>query len=191
MANLITLDEYKVFEGIVSGKEDDKLELLIPSVSQLVKTYCGNSIVDYYTEAKTEYFSVDYNTNIVQLTEVPINSVSSVEIKENIGDSYTTIGTSEYSVDARTDSLIRISGTSTKNWPIGPNSVKVVYTAGYSSTPTDLKLAVVDLITYYLKNEQKPRQTLAGASQENGSSSRVFGFPDHIRRVLDLYRLVV
>ena len=49
MANLITLAEYKESEGIASPKEDLRLNSLIPSVSQLVKTYCGNSLVDYYS----------------------------------------------------------------------------------------------------------------------------------------------
>ena len=48
MADLITLDEYKEYEGLTSSNEDLRLEKLIPSVSQLVKTYCANSIVDYY-----------------------------------------------------------------------------------------------------------------------------------------------
>jgi hypothetical protein len=48
MADLITIDDYKTARGISSIKEDLKLSPLIPSVSQLVKTYCGNSILDYY-----------------------------------------------------------------------------------------------------------------------------------------------
>jgi hypothetical protein len=51
MANLITLADYKTAEGIQSTKDDAKLDLLITSVSQLVKTYCGNGIVDFYSTA--------------------------------------------------------------------------------------------------------------------------------------------
>ena len=43
------------------------------------------------------------------------------------------------------------------NWRKGVAAVKVVYTAGYSAVPSDLKLAVIDLLTYYLKDEHKPR----------------------------------
>ena len=50
MANLITLAEYKESEGIASPKEDLRLNSLIPSVSQLVKTYCGNSLVDLLSQ---------------------------------------------------------------------------------------------------------------------------------------------
>ena len=45
-----------------------------------------------------------------------------------------------------TDSIVSINGTSYSNWPRGVGSVKVTYTAGYSSTPADLQIAVIDLI---------------------------------------------
>ena len=79
-----------------------------------------------------------------------------------------------------------------KAFPRGRKAVKVVYTAGYSSTPEDLKLAVFDLIKYYLKDESRDRMTIAGATVENpGSSSQAGnpGFPDHIKRVLDMYKV--
>ena len=73
----------------------------------------------------------------------------------------------------------------------GPAAVEVVYTAGYATCPDDLKLAVIDLITYYLKDEHKERRTLGGASIQNQSSTSQrnnVAFPDHIKRVLDLYK---
>ena len=48
MANLVTLQEYKDFAGITGVSEDAKLNVIIPSISQAVKSYCGSSIVDYY-----------------------------------------------------------------------------------------------------------------------------------------------
>ena len=78
-----------------------------------------------------------------------------------------------------------------KNWHRGVGAVRIVYKAGYSAVPADLKLAVLDLVTYYLKDEHKQRQSIAGASIQNqGSSgqSNNVGFPDHIKRVLDLYK---
>ena len=79
MANLITLSTYKDMKGITSNTHDFVLSTLIESVSQLVKTYCGNSIVDYYATNKVEEFTLNWSTNVVQLTEVPLNTVVSVE----------------------------------------------------------------------------------------------------------------
>jgi len=193
MANLITLAEYKESEGIASPKEDLRLNSLIPSVSQLIKTYCGNSLIDYYSSNKTETFNVHWNTHAVQLTETPVNSIVSVKERSSYDSSYTTLTANghEFFFDYNTDSIFRTNGGGYAFWPHGPASVEVVYTAGYASVPADLKLAVIDLITYYLKDEHKERRTLGGASIQNQSStsqSNNVAFPDHIKRVLDLYK---
>ncbi len=192
MANLISLTDYKTAEGIQATKDDAKLELLITSVSQLVKTYCNATFVDYYTSAKTEMFNINYNESFVQLAEGPVvmseGNKPVVSERDNITSSYTTLTQDvDYYVDTELDCIYRMN----KAWPKGPGAVKVVYKAGYATIPADLKLAVIDLITYYHKDEHKARQTIAGASIQNQSSSSQrnnVAFPDHIKRVLDLYK---
>ncbi len=193
MADLITLQEYKTAEGITQPKDDARLNVLIPSVSQLVKSYCGNSFVDYYSSNKTETFTIDWSTHVVQLTESPVNTIVSVQEAQSYGGDYTTLttGAQQYALSTKTDCIYRTTTSGYKDWPIGVETVRVVYTAGYSTIPGDLKLSVLDLVTYYLKDEHKLRQSIAGASLQNqGSSTQQnnVGFPDHIKRVLDLYR---
>jgi len=194
MADLVTLAQYKEAEGISSSKDDLRFNSIVPSVSELVKTYCGNSFVDFYSSNKTETFTIDWDTYVVQLTESPVNSIVSVQERETYGGSYATLTTSdsEYYLESSTDSILRTNDSGRyQNWPKGVGSVKVVYTGGYSEVPADLKLAVFDLITYYYKDEHKQRQSIAGATLQNqGSSSQRMnvGFPDHIKRVLDLYK---
>ena len=194
MANLITLAEYKEAEGLSNPKDDLRLQTLIPSISELVKTYCGNSLVDYYSTNKVETFSIDWATSVVQLTESPLNTVVSVEERRSYNEAYATLTTAnfDYYVDGNTDSIIRTnSGGRTINWATGVGAVKVTYTAGYSTLPVDLKLAVIDLMTYYFKREHKERRTLGGASIQNSATTSQadnVGFPDHIKRVLDLYK---
>lgn len=201
MADLITLSNYKIAEGIQSTKDDSKIESIIARVSQLVRTYCGNGITTYYNTAtgdafnnkKLETVSINWASNIVQLTESPIVTVHSVVEREDLSSSYTTLVENEdYYVDYSTDSIYRVSSSgAAKNWANGPGAVKVEYNAGYASCPADLELAVIDLITYYVKDEHKARQTIAGASIQNQSSSSQrnnVAFPDHIKRVLDLYK---
>ncbi len=191
MTDLVTLAEYKEAEGIASPKEDLRLATIVPAVSQLVKTYCGNSLIDYYSSNKVETFNVDWNTHVVQLTESPVNTVVSVEKRDSVSESYSTVPTTDYYLDTATDSVLYVTGSTYKDWPKGAGSVKVTYTAGYSACPSDLKLAVFDLITYYLKDEHKERRTLAGASIQNQGSTSLrdsVAFPDHIKRVLDLYK---
>tara|TARA_B110000977_G_scaffold186245_1_gene251954 strand:+ start:30 stop:614 length:585 start_codon:yes stop_codon:yes gene_type:complete len=192
MANLIDIDTYKTSERIESTKDDNRINKLITSVSQLVKTYCGTTIVDHHSSDKVEEFSVSWGTNLVQLTESPFVSITSVQERTSFADSYTTIPATEYYVDSSTDTVYRVTTSgSAKNWPTGPASVKITYKAGYATCPTDLELAVIDLVTYYLKDEHKARQTMQGASIQNSSSSSQrnnVAFPDHIKRVLDLYK---
>lgn len=195
MADLITIDEYKALKNLSqSVKEDGRIDALINSVSPLVKTYCGNSITDYYSANKTETFNINWDTYLVQLTESPVNTIVSVQEREGYSSPYKTLTTAntEYYLDSDTDSVIRTtSGTNYKNWPRGPGAVKIVYTAGYETTPKDLQLAVADLITYYLKDEYKERRTMQGASMSNKGTSSMsdnVDFPDHIKRVLDLYK---
>ena len=193
MANLITIDEYKESEGIQSTKEDSRINSLISSVSQLVKTYCNNTFVDYYASNKVEYFNNHFNVTSIQVDESPLNTVTSVKERNGIAADYTTlVANVDYYVDSSTDSIFRSNGSNGfKYWPLGPGSVEVTYKAGYSECPADLQLAVIDLITYYMKDEHKARQTIAGASIQNQSSSSQrnnVAFPDHIKRVLDLYK---
>ena len=194
MADLVTLSDYKDAEGIGSPKDDLRISRIIPSVSELVKTYCANTFVDFVSSDKTEEFDIYWDTFAVQLTESPVISITSVQERSGYDQSYTTLttGAYEFYLDKRTDSVIRTNESGTRlNWKQGVGAVKVVYRAGYSSTPEDLKLAVFDLVTYYLKDEHKERRTLGGASIQNQSSTTQrdnVAFPDHIKRVLDLYK---
>lgn len=189
--DLISLADYKTLADITSSTSDTKLGELIDSVSQLVKTYCGQSFLDYYSNAKTEFFTKTYGTYILELTESPVVQIQSVEERTSPTADYSilTVNT-DYVLDSTTDCVYRMSGSKYKNWESTPNAVKVVYTAGYSELPQDLRLAVVDLVTYYHKNEQKQRQTIAGATIQNSTTSmrNSPAFPDHIKRVLDMYK---
>ena len=195
MANLITLDDYKTAKKITGFGDDARLEELVTSVSQLVKTYCNSTIIDHYNNNnKTETFNIDYSTYMVSLEEAPLVEVISLQERKTITSAYTTLSEAngDYYVDLETDTVYRSDGsTGYKEFPRGPGSVKVIYKGGYATCPADLKLAVIDLISYYHKDEHKQRQTLSGASIQNqgtsGQSGNV-GFPDHIKRILDLYK---
>jgi len=192
MANLITLDDYKTAKKITGFGDDIRLEELVTSVSQLVKTYCNSTILDHASSAKTEYFDVNYDESFVHLSESPVIAVTSVSERSNPTDAYTVLtNNSDYYIDIKTDSIYKIAGNVDQSFKRGRGAVKVIYTGGYVSCPADLKLAVIDLISYYHKDEHKQRQTLSGASIQNqgtsGQSGNV-GFPDHIKRILDMYK---
>ena len=200
MANLITLDDYKLLEGINSSTSDDKLEYLITSVSKLVRNYTGQEFDAYVgSPGKTDIFDLQWDTYSVQLKETPVISILNVYERSGQSGTYTelyrdgTNGKYEWYFDDVSESIFRTTDAGTySSWPIGVGAVKVVYTSGYVTIPQDLVLAVADLITYYHKDEYKVNQTIGSASREGAGSSGIRndpGFPDHIRRVLDLYRV--
>ena len=198
MADLVTTNEYKDAEGIRGEKEDDRLNVIVPQVSDLVKKYCGTSFVDYITTDKVETFSINDNyTSTIIVSECPLTAVDKVEERTSYSGAYAvlTTGNYEYYVDMESDAIIRTDDNGNhKMWAKGVGSVRVTYNAGYAECPRDLKLAIFDLITYYVKDEHKQRQTLGGATLQNQGTSGMrtsTDFPDHIKRVLDLYRVVV
>jgi hypothetical protein len=200
MANLITLDDYKLLEGINSTSSDDKFEYLITAVSKLVRNYTGQEFDSYSgSPGKTELFDIQWDTYVVQLAETPVISILGVYERASQSEAYTELfanGTNskyEWYFDGITESIFRTEESgSYRNWPRGVGAVKVIYTCGYTTIPDDLTLAVADLITYYHKDEYKERQSIGSASREGAGVSAIRndpGFPDHIRRVLDLYRV--
>ena len=126
MADLITLQQYKDFAGLTGVTMDARINVIVDSVSELVKNYCGTSLIDDYSSAKTEYFDIKDNvTTRVMLDEGPIRTVTSVQERDSQADSYVTLitensdnsGKYEYIVDSMTDSIIRTDENVDKAFP--------------------------------------------------------------------------
>ena len=199
MADLITVDEFREIQDISTTADDILYERLISHVSSLVKTYCNSGIIDNaVSPALVDTFDIQWDTYTVQLRDGPVISVQTVKERTAYSEAYTTLvndGTDdkyEYYVDTISDSVLRTNSDGTyKNFAKGVGSVEVTYTAGYTTTPKDLQLAVADLVVYYHKNEHKERMAFVGNQIRNPhpweSSS---AWPAHIRRVLDMYKVV-
>ena len=198
MTDLVTVYEYKDAEGMRGEKDDDRLGVIVPQVSDLVKKYCGTSFVDYFSTNKVETFNIDdLFTQVIILSESPVTAVDKVEERTAYSEAYSELTTSnyEYYFDSAADGVVRTTKNGEKrSWAKGMGAVRITYNAGYASTPRDLQLAIHDLITYYMKDEHKMRQSLGGASLQNQGTSgnrNSTDFPDHIKRVLDLHRDVI
>lgn len=70
-----------------------------------------------------------------------------------------------------------------------PRGVKVTYNGGYTTVPADIKLATLD----YIKELHKGLESRAVSLQGESLTAFDFtgGFAPHIRRVLDLYRIIL
>lgn len=180
--DLITKAEYKAYAGITSTTQDAEIELLIPKVSEMVKTYCRRTFVDHYDEAKIEYFKGGYGTFL--LKETPVTNVLSVQTSDDYGQTFVKM-TKFVDWVQEDDYVVAINQA---GFAPKISGYKVTYLAGYEAVPQDLKLAVLDLVTYYRKNDasvHNNRMPTGGNVQLEYVTSS--GFPSHIRRVLDQY----
>lgn len=191
MAELITLAEYKAYKKITKTDSDTELDIIIKSVSAIVKEYCGHTFIDHYSVPKEEIFSIGPGQNAVMLDEWPINEIVAVEIRDSFDSAYTAVSNSDYYVDKYCDSIFLHSGS----YPIGYGAVKVTYKAGYATTPPDVKIACMDLVSHYLREEYKERRAVGSTTIDNSTrfNSTKFStskWPSHVVRIMDMYRNV-
>lgn len=190
MADLLTLSQYKVYEGITQNTEDTKLEALIDVVSQTIRTYCGRSFTSYHSTGFTEYFSFFSSIRAVFPTEYPLVQVVSIRERLSPLSDYTDLVEDEdFVVDPTSDGIYRVN----KDFPLGVKALEVTYKGGYESVPEDLKLAVVHMINYYKNREWIQDKTAPGGFSLKGAAFEEVhktdsDFPDHIRRVLNFYK---
>ena len=192
MANLITIDDFKTYKTINSEDGDPAISLLIGAVSSFIKTYTDRDLIDWAHTDKIEYFdALTYHEYYPD--EFPLQSVTELAVSVDGGVTYTVlVEDTDYFVDTENDIVINntvnlgfVAGTITHK------SGRLTYQGGYDKTPQDLKLAAMDMVEYYRKQEYKESQAMQSASVENpvvitlGSQ-----LPPHIKRVLDLYRII-
>lgn len=182
MKDLVEIDEYKLYAKISSTEQDERLELLVPAISSLVKSYCARSFLDYYDIDKEEYYNG--GDSIYYTEEFPIRSITSVGYSTDYGQTYTSlVAFTDFVLDKQKDRLFILGGETVDM----PNAYKITFKAGFAVLPAELKLAIFDLIDYYLKKESTPKKSAGSVAIEYITNSDL---PPHIKRVLDLYRSV-
>lgn len=180
---LVTKEEYKAYAGIASTTNDALIDILIPKVSNLVKAVCRRTFIDYASDAKTEYY--EGGSTFMVPEEYPILTVSSFEYSSDYGNTYTELVEYTDYVLSKANNTIQSIGV---EFPVAVNGYKLTYTAGYEELPEDLKLAVLDLITYYIKNDSAVHSNKApGTNTVQIEYVTTTNLPASIKRVLDLY----
>jgi hypothetical protein len=193
--DLVTLSEYKAYKNISSTEQDSVINGLITRVSSFIKTYCGKTFVDYASVDKVEYFD-GVGIDKLFLDEQPVISITSIEISNDGGLTYQTplVEYTDYFVDYDIGVVSALYSNfvleSTIAQGISNRNVKVTYKGGYTTTPSDIKQAALDLIEYYRNEEYTPRKQFQLAQVDNigARTGTISDLPAHIARVLSLYR---
>jgi hypothetical protein len=184
--NLITVSEYKDYKSIKGDSDDSTITSLLPSISELVKNYCGRTFVDYVDTAKTQYDNG--GTDCVFLDEYPIISITSVnESSDNHATQQLLVEDQQdiygIYVDYAEGTIQTVDGS---NFTTAFHALEIIYTGGYEEVPEDLKLACFHLVDYFRK-EQFTMKKIQGASTVERIESD--DLPGHIKRTLDSYRV--
>lgn len=183
--DLVTLAEYKTYANILGTSQDAAISAMIPRISNLVKTICRRTFLDYVDDPRTEVFRG--GSARLYLSESPLIAVQALEFSEDYGSTYTSlVEFTDYVVDQE-DSAVELLAEPYKSYK-RVNAFKATYTAGYETLPADLKLAVMDALMHQIRNDGAIHSTKGiGSNTTQMDYLTNAQLPAHIRRVLQLY----
>jgi hypothetical protein len=149
----VTTDDIKNYLGDmdeISSSEETLLQQMIDSVQALFEAYINRKLArDVFVEIHDGEYSDKLFPN-----NVPVSSIQSIHQSiDRTWDSTTLMPTTEYTIAHNT--YIQLF-TRTLNYP---QSVRVVYTAGYTTDtyPPDLKQATIEQVAYKFTHEYTGR----------------------------------
>ena len=113
--------------------------------------------------------------------------ISEVAISLDYGQTYEAlVEFTDFVIDRENDAVMSLESAGFTKLI---NGYQITYTAGYEAIPQDLKLAIMDLVTYYVKNDMAVHSPKApGTNAVQVEYITTSALPAHIRRVLDMYK---
>ena len=187
MANLVTKAEYKAYAGISSTTQDAQIDFLIPKISDAVRIFCRNPLLDVQ-EQVVEVFSG--GNSVLTLSSGPVASVDLVQYSNDYGNTYNDFTQFVDWVYLEKEQLVK--GVYNNVFAYRPNGYRVIYIAGHDGCPEGLKLGVLEFIQYYMRHEGAVH-----ANSAPGGNSRQIEYilnsklPASIQRIFDQYALTV
>lgn len=128
-----------------STPTDTEVDAIITEQEEIINYYAGRRF-DSYT-VTNEYH--DHDGGDVIMVADPLVSVTTLEKTADNGDNWTTVDSNDYIVEADYQRIERkIGGASnTGSWPrsTGQRTVRVTYSAGYSSPPARIAALALDM----------------------------------------------
>lgn len=146
---LLTMAELRQATGIATG-QDDKLNALGRGIAAAITSHCnvrsaGVTPPTLRLETLTEVFRPDCPLDQLILARRPLVSITSVV------EDLVTVETTDYEMDAGLGLLHRLTDDYRAWW--SASKITVVYTAGWSSVPENLRNAAMKLATALTASE--------------------------------------
>jgi hypothetical protein len=187
MANLVTKAEYKAYAGISSTTQDTLIDFLIPKISDAVRIFCRNPLLDSQ-ESISEIF--EGGNAILVPSSGPVASIASVQYSTDYGKTFTDMVQYIDWIYVQKEQVIKCVYNSV--FQLRPAGYKVTYLAGNDGCPEGLKLGVLEFISYYMRHES----TVHSNAAPGGSSGQIeyimnSKLPASIQRIFDQYALTV
>ena len=178
---------------VVSGTAEDSLiDTFIARFDDISSAYCGFPVNSnqstFENNTYTHYFDGD-GSGVLQLRVIPANTITSVhvDVDRDYGAS-SLVASSDYTLDT-SEGLVILNTDSTQGaFDKGYRSVKVIYTAGFTTIPDGIVHACGMQVSHWYRN--RDNIGFQNVSQQGGSI-RVDGLQllASTRQALAPYRL--
>lgn len=189
---LITLTEYKTYAGISGSGNDTALQVLIDAAIDAIERFCGRDAGGFESGTKTEYYDGNASEYLM-LKSWPVTAVTSVKTLSSDSLTLTTMDSTSYRIH-NSRNLVRTGVRRGRfvyedfavgeipdllpafdvqpQFQEGLGNVQVVYTGGFTTVPSSLKLACYRLADMMWSNR---RRDPAFQSESIGTYSYTLG----------------
>lgn len=192
---IITVAEAKTYlPGLnaSSSTEDTFIGVLVDAASVWIARFCGypGKAPTVEDTSYTRYFTPDDAEDLI-LDVLPVVSITTIHDDPARGyDAAHLVDSGNYTLLDGDAGLVCTTSTSTHSWSVGEKrAVKVVFTAGYTTIPDDMKLACRMIVraAYDLrKRSGVVSETAVGGTQATFRDEDV---PPQVRRMLRPFML--
>ena len=181
---LCTVAELRSFVGlstVTTSAVTTQLEEYINGASWTLKQETKRVLV---SQVLTEYYDGD-GTDTVILREYPCTSVTTLhtDSEREFGSDH-LVSADDYE-NISQQGIIKITGTALD---VGVQVIKVVYDAGYTTVPYDLKMACIELAAFWYEKFKSHRIGLQSVSNTAGTNSYVEDMPGLVKQTIERYR---
>lgn len=198
MSQLCQIEDVKTYLGISTTSTDGVITALIPQASAMIENYCNRTFAQAsYSETRN-----GNNAASIFVRQLPIVSVQSVSVN---GISVTAAPDTQSYGYVFDDERIYIRGSGSRQpMPLGVypggcpdcflrgvQNIVLAYTAGYSTIPSDLAQACIELVGWKMAKRDRldKRNETLGSQQTQGYD--LSDMPASVKTAIKPYRMTM